>query len=54
MLKRISPNAGPFSLLTGTLASDGAPIYVMQSIPLTVAFGATTGAASGLLQVTLR
>ena len=53
-LTRISTSTGPFSMLTGTLTSDGAPIYVMQSLPLTVAFGATSGAASGLLQVTLR
>ena len=52
-LARISPTAGPFSMLVGNLASNGAQIYVMQSFPLTVATGGSGGAASGLLQVTI-
>ena len=54
-LMRIAANAGPFSMLVGNRVSDGAQIYVMQSIPLTVAFGGPPPSlASGLLQVTLR
>ena len=52
-LQRIFANAAPFSMLVGTLVSDGATIYVMQSFPLTIAFGEDGGAASGLLQVTI-
>jgi uncharacterized repeat protein (TIGR01451 family) len=50
-LARVSQSTGPFSLLVGNLASDGAPIYVMQSYPITVAVGGT-GAANGLIQIT--
>jgi hypothetical protein len=49
----INQAGGPFSLETGDLASDNAPIYVMQAYPLSIAFGAPGGAASGLLQVTV-
>jgi hypothetical protein len=52
-LQAIANNAGPFSMLVGNRVSDGAQIYVMQSYPLSVAFGGTGGAASGLLQVTI-
>jgi uncharacterized repeat protein (TIGR01451 family) len=52
-LQRISPNAGPFSMLVGNRVSDGAQLYVMQSVPLAVAFGGYGGAASGLLQVAI-
>ena len=48
-LQRINSNAGPFSLLTG----NSGQIYVMQSYPLTVAFGGAGGSLSGLLQVTV-
>ena len=51
-LQRISSNAGPYAMLVGNLQSDTAQIYVMQSYPLSVAFGGS-GAANGLLQVTL-
>jgi hypothetical protein len=40
-------------MLVGNRVSDGAQIYVMQSYPLSVAFGGTGGPASGLLQVTI-
>jgi hypothetical protein len=52
-LQRIFANAAPFSMLVGNLASNGATIYVMQSFPLTIAFGENNGAADGLLQVTI-
>ena len=52
-LQNISATAGPFSMLKGNRASDGALIYVGQSFPLAVAIGATNGAASGLFQLTL-
>ncbi len=52
-LQQINNNAAPFSMLTGNRASDGAPIYVMQSYPFAIACGATGGAASGQLQVTV-
>jgi len=52
-LAAISTFTGPFSLLEGPRASDGADIYVMQALPLSIAFGATSGAANGLLQVTI-
>ena len=48
-LQRIANSAGPFSLLTG----NGGQLYVMQSYPLTVAFGGYGGSLSGLLQVTV-
>jgi len=51
-LQRISSSTGPFAMLVGNLLSDGAQIYVMQSYPLSVAFGGS-GAANGLLQVTI-
>jgi len=52
-LQNINMGSGPFAMLVGNLASDGAPIYVMQSYPLSIAFGGFNGAASGLLQVTV-
>jgi uncharacterized repeat protein (TIGR01451 family) len=52
-LHQINNNVGPFSIVTGNRASDAAQIYVMQAYPLSIAFGATGGAASGLLQVTV-
>ena len=48
-----APAGGPFSMLIGDLATTGQPIYVMQSYPISVAFGAVQGSASGLLQVTI-
>ncbi len=48
-LQRINNSAGPFSLLTG----NSGQLYVMQSYPLTVAFGGSGGSLSGLLQVTV-
>jgi uncharacterized repeat protein (TIGR01451 family) len=52
-LHQINTNVGPFSMLVGNRASDNAQIYVMQAYPLSIAVGATSGAASGLLQVTV-
>jgi uncharacterized repeat protein (TIGR01451 family) len=44
---------GPFAMRDGTLQSSGAPIYVLQAVPLEVTVGDFSGAASGLLQITL-
>jgi uncharacterized repeat protein (TIGR01451 family) len=52
-LSTTAPSGGPFSMLVGDRASDGAQIFVMQSYPVAIAFGGFGGAASGLLQVTI-
>jgi hypothetical protein len=39
-------------MLQGTLSSGG-EIYVMEAYPTSIAFGASNGAASGLLEVTV-
>jgi hypothetical protein len=49
----ISHASAPFSMLVGNRATDAAQIFVMQSYPLSVAFGGFGGLASGLLQVTV-
>ncbi len=43
----------PGSMLTGTLVSSGARIYVMQASPVAVTVGDFSGLSSGLLQVAL-
>jgi uncharacterized repeat protein (TIGR01451 family) len=47
-----SSGSAPFSMLQGTLSSGG-EIYVMEAYPISIAFGASSGAASGLLEVTV-
>lgn len=51
-LQRINTTIGPFSMRQGTLPSGGL-FYVMQASPLAIAFGAASGSASGLLQITV-
>jgi uncharacterized repeat protein (TIGR01451 family) len=51
-LSTLTSNSAPFSMESGPL-SVGGDIYVMEAYPLTIAFGADGGAASGLLEITV-
>jgi uncharacterized repeat protein (TIGR01451 family) len=53
-LSRISQNSAPFSMLVGELSSpQSGEIYVMESVPISIAFGAYGGPQTGLLQITV-
>jgi hypothetical protein len=55
-LAPITPGAAPFAMQSGPLIVNGTTVgdvYVMEAYPLTIAFGGSNGAASGLLEMTV-